>query len=294
MIGAADLAARLGLRAKGQRREWRGDCPSCGYRAGLAVKERDGRAVWWCASCRDGAALTAAVWRALGRDGAPPAPRDHASRQAPSTARKSALVRDLWDAALLLPGTIAECYLASRGLAGIRSDALRYLPNAPHPGGKRLPAMLAAIRNTLTGELQAVHRTYLRPDGSGKADAEPSRASLGPVAGGAVMLAEPGEAGPLVIGEGIETALSAAVMIGGTAWSAISAGNLTTLPLPALLPVVVIAADPDAPGQRAAAAAALRWRAEGRSVRIATPDEPDLDFNDLLRARHAARENSHG
>src|SRR4051812_20966014 len=85
---------------------------------------------------------TGAVWCALGRDGTPPAPRsDHGSRQASSTAQKSALARDLWDAALLLPGTITELYLASRGLPDIRSDALRYLPDAPQPGGKRLPAM---------------------------------------------------------------------------------------------------------------------------------------------------------
>jgi putative DNA primase/helicase len=110
------------------------------------------------------------------------------------------------------------------------------------------------------------------------------------------MLAEPGEAGPMVVGEGIETVASAAILLGGgAAWSAIAAGNLATLPLPPLpaCPEVVIAADPDLPGQRDAYAAARRWRAEGRAVRIATPDRPDLDFNDLLRARIAAREAPH-
>jgi len=292
MIVASDLAVRLGLRQVRQRREWSGDCPSCGYRAGLIVTEKDGRALWWCASCRDGKAVTAAVWRALGRGGAAALSGGGEIRRSPSAARKSALARTLWDRALPLPDTIAERYVAARGLPGLRSPALRYLPDAPHPAGTPLPAMLAAIRNTLSGELQAVHRTFLRGDGSGKADADPQRASLGPVAGGAVMLMAPGSAGPLVIGEGIETSASAAEMIGGAAWAAISAGNLAVLPLPPLpaCPEVVIAADPDLPGQRDAYTAALRWRSEGRVVRIATPDRPDLDFNDMLRARIAARE----
>jgi phage/plasmid primase-like uncharacterized protein len=156
--------------------------------------------------------------------------------------------------------------------------------------------MLAAIRDTRTGELRAVHRTYLRPDGTSKAEIEPAKASLGPVAGCAVMLDELREGVPLIVGEGIESALSAAALIGGSAWSAVSAGNLATLSLPPLpaCPVVVIAADPDAPGLRAAGAAARHWRAEGRSVRIAVPENPGYDFNDLLRARLAARETHHG
>ncbi|MBK1658240.1 DUF7146 domain-containing protein [Paracraurococcus ruber] len=295
MIGARDLAARLGLRAVRQRSEWRGDCPSCGYGASLAVKEKDGRALWWCAACQDGEAVRVALWRALGRGGTPPSTQRHTDNTTPPAARKTALARALWDRALPPPGTIAERYLAARGLPAVRSDELRYLPDAPHPSGKRLPAMLAAIRNPLSGDLQAVHRTYLRPDGSGKAAEEPAKASLGPVAGGVVMLAEPREGEPLVIGEGIETALSAAVLIGGAAWSAVSAGNLAALRLPAvtLAPLVVIAADPDPPGQHAAHAAARRWRVEGRSVRIATPDIPGFDFNDLLCARNAAQETHH-
>ena len=58
--------------------------------------------------------------------------------------------------------------------------------------------------------------------------------------------------------------------------------------------MVVIAADPDLPGHRAAVDAARRWRGEGRTVRIATPDAAGTDFNDLLRAKLAARKASHG
>jgi hypothetical protein len=55
---------------------------------------------------------------------------------------------------------------------------------------------------------------------------------------------------------------------------------------------VVIAADNDPVGQREAERAAQRWQAEGRRVRIATPDAAESDFNDLLR-RTGAREAAH-
>ena len=296
MSSAAEIAVALDLRRVLGRQEWRGACPACGYRAGLVLADKEGRAVWWCASCQDQDGVTAAIRQALGGSWTPPQALRRQPAATASTAHRTALARDRWNAALPHSGTLVDRYLAARGLAGVQSAALRFHPAAPHPNGARLPAMIAAVRATGTGELQAIHRTYLRHDGSGKAAIEPAKASLGPVAGGAVQLdaLQPGT--PLVIGEGIESSLSAARIIGGTAWCAISAGNLAALPLPALpaAAVVVIAADPDAPGRRAAATAARRWHAEGRQVRIAAPENLDTDFNDMLRARLAASESNHG
>ena len=132
------------------------------------------------------------------------------------------------------------------------------------------------------GSPVALHRTYLAQDGRGKADADPARASLGPVWGGAVRLDS--VAPELVVGEGIETAASAGRLLGRPAWAAISAGNLERgLVLPPEVRRVVVALDPDGPGERAARAAAARWLAEGRAVRIARPVGPG-DFNDVLAA----------
>lgn len=194
--------------------------------------------------------------------------------------------RSLWENAVPHEGTPVDRYLAARGLPAVVSSELRFHPAAPRPRGSRLPAMIAAVRNPMTGELVAVHRTFLRPDGSGKADVEPTRASLGPVMGGAVMLElfRPGQR--LVIGEGIETSLSAAILIGGVAWSAICSGNLARIGLPPTQDVaeIIIAADPDPSGLRAALAAQRRWLADGRKVRIETPESPGGDFNDVLRS----------
>lgn len=82
MTGAHEIAARLGLRVVRGGRAWAGACPACGYRDGFRLQEREGRALWWCASCNDKSALTEAV---TGRRPAlPPAyqpARDHAARQ---------------------------------------------------------------------------------------------------------------------------------------------------------------------------------------------------------------------
>jgi phage/plasmid primase-like uncharacterized protein len=146
--------------------------------------------------------------------------------------------------------------------------------------------MIALVQD-VAGDPIGVHRTYLRRDGSGKADIEPPKASLGPVWGGAIRL---DHATPeLVIGEGIETSASAGRLLRLPAWAALSAGNLANgLVLPVDVRAVVIAADPDEPGERAARAAALRWQREGRGVRIARPNIAGRDFNDIIRGAHHA------
>ena len=222
-----------------------------------------------CFSCDDLAgigatlaAITAGEWR--------PPVRDHVPDLA-SAAERERRAREVWDHALLASVSPVALYLASRGLSGLEaSAALRYTPSVSHPqgGGLRLPAMAAAIRDA-RGDLTGVHRKFLTLDGR-KAKVEPVKASMGLVAGGAVRLHPHDPGRPLVIGEGIESAASAGFLLQAPAWAAVSAGNLArNLQLPDEVRDVVIAADPDDVGEQAAQAAAERWQAEGRSVRIA-------------------------
>jgi phage/plasmid primase-like uncharacterized protein len=105
---------------------------------------------------------------------------------------------------------------------------------------------------------------------------------LAPVWGSAVRL-DP-IADEITIGEGIETTASAGRLLNLPAWAAVSAGNMARgLVLPPEVRRVVIAADGDEPGERAAREAALRWHREGRTVRIG------CDFNDVLRGGDDAR-----
>ncbi|WP_160935232.1 DUF7146 domain-containing protein [Teichococcus coralli] len=292
---AADLADRTNLRRL-HNGSWRGACPACGYPGTFSLREREGRAVWACASCQDREALTDAVKQAAGNDWTP-APLRHApQRGGLSPARKTVLAAAMWSEAAAVKGTAAEAYLRARGvLAAWQGGAmpaegpqLRFHPRARHPEAEGLfPVLLALVRRATDGEPVALHRTYLRPDGSGKADLDPPKASFGPVAGGVVMLHVAPAAGPLVLAEGIETALAASALMRVPTWACISAGNLARLTLPATARDVIVAADADAPGQRAAWAAAQRWEGEGRRVRVAIPDTSGTDFCDVLRANGA-------
>jgi hypothetical protein len=204
-------------------------------------------------------------------------------RSPEETADSRSYARSFWCRCDYTPGTPAARYLASRGLPLLaRSPAIRFRPCCPHPARTYLPAMVALVLDAREN-VMALHRTYLTPEGR-KADVEPNKASLGSFAGGAVHLDPVAE--HIVVGEGIETSASAGFLIGLPAWSAIACGNLGhRLVLPQEVRSVTIACDHDADGINAAEAAARRWRREGRTVRIATPDKPYSDFNDLLMER---------
>jgi putative DNA primase/helicase len=88
----------------------------------------------------------------------------------------------------------------------------------------------------------------------------------------------------LGIGEGLETTLSVAVACALPVWAALSAGGIERLVLQPEARMILICADNDANsvGVRAARAAAERFLAEGRRVRLATPPTVGSDFNDVL------------
>lgn len=277
---ARDLAARLNLKRSG--RSWRGTCPACGYPRAFALRQgKPDQVQTFCANGCDRSALR----DVLAGHGAPASPRSVAEADASAVERRQAAALRLAMGSAPAMGTLADTYLTWRALPGLAaSPALRFRPDTPHPEAGKLPAMVALVADS-AGRTIAVHRTYLAPDGNGKAAVTPDRASLGPVWGGVIRLAEPGEDGAIVIGEGIETAASAGRLIGLPAWAAISAGNLARgLVLPPAISRVVIAVDPDPPGRAAARDAADRWIAAGLCVSLMRPVS-DGDFNDVLRAR---------
>ncbi len=186
----------------------------------------------------------------------------------------------IWQAAVPPAGTLVETYLRSRGLdlpAGCRS--IRFAPSLRHPSGSAWPAMIAAVQGP-DGRFSGCHRTYLRPDGAGKALVNPSRMSLGAVATGAARLAEAADG--MLIGEGIETVLAGMQLSGRPGWAALSTSGLKRLVLPDHVKSVTILVDADDPGEMAAAQAAGRWVGEGRAVRLARPPSLCGDFNDAL------------
>jgi putative DNA primase/helicase len=198
---------------------------------------------------------------------------------------RSALPFRIWHCAEEAPGTLAEIYLRSRGLTLPVPPTLRFqwLKHAPSNGVH--PCMIALVQHGVTGTPVGIHRTFLRRDGSGKASVDPVKMALGPISGGAVQLAA--AADRVLIGEGIETALSAMQVTGTPAWAALGTAGLRALDLPEHIRCVTVLADADPPGIAAANDAAWRWAGQKRDVRIARPPI-GKDFNDALLAEQSS------
>ena len=142
--------------------------------------------------------------------------------------------------------------------------------------------MIAAVTTWPRDEVMGIHRTYLKSDGSSKADVDLDKMLLGPISGGAVRLGPP--APKMAVTEGIEDGMTIFQETGMSVWAATSAPAMRSMVLPALpmAAEVVVCSDPDSDGQTAAMAAAERWVSEGRSVSNAVPPI-GMDFNDVLK-----------
>ncbi len=140
----------------------------------------------------------------------------------------------LWLTSLPAQGTLVETYLRSRGIVIAVPGSLRFCPaldyREENENGEWItlgtyPAMIGCIQNA-RGEITGAHRTYLRHDGSGKADMPKPKKSLGVKKGGAIRFAKPPER--LSVAEGIETALSVKQAVPDIEiWSAIDWPNIT-------------------------------------------------------------------
>lgn len=220
-----------------------------------------------------------------------------------------------WNGPNGILGTPAEAYLAGRSIA-LRAlprlpGALAYSEKVWNPERRdQMPAMLAAVvrRNAVV----AVHRTYLAvaPDGSArKAAVVNPKLSLGPVLGGVIPLARGASSlrwhdlwdaelaldwpacdadRSVTLCEGIEDGLSLAMADPARRVCAcVSLANMASVDLPPACKDVVIAADNDRPGSKAATAGLPRvvrtLQAQGRTVRIARPPAGRKDFNDWLQ-----------
>ena len=240
------------------------------------------------------------------RANAPPPPAPLRTRDEADAERATARAMVLWNAARPLEaGDPVARYLAGRGLDLPASPDLRFHPRLPAPDQQPglYPAMLALVRGP-DGAPMGVHRTYLNV-WEAELAAGPvhktaalraAKAMLGPVARGAVRLFPASET--MGVAEGIETALSAAVLTGLPVWAALSANGIAVLELPFEVADVTVFCDRDEPKQRggklvragldAARKAEARWVAEHRVVRLRVPRAPSKDYNDVLQTERKA------
>ena len=166
-------------------------------------------------------------------------------------------------------------YFEHRGLSIEIPLALRFHKCLYHyKSGEKLPAMIARI--TRGDDLVGLHRTFLDPRGHGKAlvtNPKLTKKCVESMSGGAIRLFnhEPGK--PLVLCEGIETALAIREYSDWPVWPCVSSTMLEKIALPNHINEVVIGADSDlsGAGEQSAKALAGRLVAENRKVKVSLP-----------------------
>lgn len=284
---AGDIARALGGQSTGS--SWMARCPAHQDRTpSLAISAaRDGKTLVRChAGCDQQSVISALRARGLWNDALP---RSLRGRRTPFERKphieeheRTAAALAIWNSSAPARATPVECYLQFRGIRLPIPDALRFYAELKHPSGGHWPAMVALVSKGVDETPIAIHRTFLARDGVGKAPVDPQKMMLGPCRCGAVRLGRPRDL--VLVGEGIETCLTAMVATGHPAWAALSTSGLRALDLPKDVRDVLILADADDAGEAAAQDCALRWKRQGRRVRVARPPR-GLDFNDMLLGR---------
>lgn len=263
-------------------------CPVCQAerhlgQCALSLRSEGGRLLTYChkSGCDFRSIIEAVGAPSEGWTVDPVAAREADAKRAAYEAEQIAKARKIWDAGKAIEGTKGEAYLRGRGITCPLPPSLRWVFDTHHgPSGRWLSAMVADVS---TGGL---HRTFFEKNGSriGKN----AKMMLGPTSGGHVTICE--AAAPLVVAEGIETALSlASGLLSGPAaiWAALSTSGMRSLQLPLRPGKLIIATDGDEAGRLAGNALAERASSHGWQVSL-LPAPEGQDWNDVLVQRGAA------
>jgi putative DNA primase/helicase len=312
---AADILSRLadhGIRPHRSRLqpgapgEHRAPCPECARPKkakddALAVRiGHDGGATWTCHRCGWKGGIGGERDLSRRRDNSVGAYRN----PEPEPEKHETLARwglRLWEHTRpIVPGTVAAAYLEARGCAlptYTEETHLRWHPKLKHPSGHVGPALVALVTTILDCAPISLHRTWLKADGTGKADLDKPRLLLAGHRSDGVVRLWPDEDVHLglVLGEGIETCLAAERAGYTPSWAALSGGTLAAFPVLPGLEGITILADHDEPnpktgkraGIEAARAVIERYVAAGsdpeRDLRVVLPPTEGEDAADLER-----------
>jgi putative DNA primase/helicase len=227
----------------------------------------------------------------------PPAsrqPNENAERQ-----RNINAAWAVWQRRRPIAGTLAERYLAGRGLpldedlshvVGFDPQShWREVQNDPASPLLRVPCLLAVYRMIDTDEIVAVQKTRLSED-LAKLGKHLGRRLNGCPKGAAIKLdADENVTQGLGLGEGLETCLSARVLGFRPVWAAGGTGALETFPvldgIEAL--TLFLEHDKNAANARAVDICTQRWVSAGKQVFHAEPPAGADDMNDILQKRIA-------
>jgi putative DNA primase/helicase len=189
----------------------------------------------------------------------------------------------IWNGCQDPRGTIVEKYLNQHRCIDLGDDVagtvVRYHPALKMDGAYR-PAMVCLYRDIATNEPCGIHRTFLDHGTAQKID----RRMMGPVAGAAIKFDLCPVGGSLVIGEGVETVLSARILGLRPAWALGSSGAVGRFPLIKELSVLRVLEEDDATSRGDVETVGRRYYQANLAVRVIRPRN-GRDMNDELRAR---------
>lgn len=267
-------------------------CPKCGGKDRFRFDNKDGRGTYYCNNCGagDGVQLAMLVNGWSFRQAATECEKiaGVAPEKAPKRSRSREEIvqamRDIWLASQRITAEdMAGQYLASRGIDGPYSDALRFIPKLRISGEKVkvLPAMIALVHEP-GGEPHSLHRTYL--DGPRKADvSSPRRIMDGDNPAGCHIRLWP-SAEVMGVAEGIETAERARIRFDMPVWSCLNTTHLEAFTPPPGVRELHIFGDNDGKfgGQAAAYRLAHRiaCRLDHIKVHVRIPETVNTDWAD--------------
>ena len=271
-------------------------CPLCGGKDRFRWDNKEGRGSYICNSCGAGDGMKLAM-KFTGRSFAETAAKidlilGNVKPDAPGKSERSdddnrRALNGVWRTSKpVQPGDLVDRYLANRNLDElVYPQALRFAESLRDGEGGIRPCMIALVGRYGQRKFDTIHRTFLRPDGLGKAKmASPRKLMPGQVPDGAsVMLSEWTESGPLGIAEGIETAMAASAKFDIPVWAAISSSMMRKwLPPPGCEEIVIFGDnDPKYGGQAAAYHLAERLAAKNLPVgQVLIPQLPGEDWAD--------------
>ncbi len=210
---------------------------------------------------------------------------DHQRRPASAPAGSPEAARRLFAMSRPITGTVVESYLRKRGITALHgTGSLRFHPRCyyrpdEHSPTETWPAMIASVTD-LDGRITGVHRTWLSPEGSGKAPIDTPRRAMGDLLGHAVRFGTAHDV--TAAGEGIETILSLRMALPGLPMAAaLSAAHLAAILFPATLRRLYIARDDDPAGDGARDSLVERAQTAGIEAIVLSPTLGD--FNEDLR-----------
>ena len=187
------------------------------------------------------------------------------------------LARALWRRSLPARGTIVETYLRNR-CCWLDTETVHFLPaRGDHPPAMIVPFGIPTepepgLLDITSANIHGVQLTKLKPDDSGKAALEPNKITLGRCIGYPIVLTPPNDLLSLIIVEGVESGLSAALVTGRGVWVGGGASRLYALAdrVPDNIETITIIQEDDNAGRRGANELARRLYARGFEVKICT------------------------